>query len=116
MAVEPRPWPSSERPVIRAHPHHVRKGEGPRPDIDKESTRVNERITRRRAAGVASMAALLLAIAVPASAHVFIVESDVVGGGDGTETTLRVPHGCDGAATDTLEVKTPPVSPASSRS
>ena len=25
----------------------------------------------------------------------------------GTEITLRVPHGCDGAATDTLEVKIP---------
>ena len=67
-----------------------------------------DRITRRRVAGVASMTALLLAIAVPASAHVFIVDgSAVVGGGYGTEITIRVPHGCDGAATTALEVQIP---------
>ena len=68
---------------------------------------MNERITRRRAAGIASLTALLLAIAVPASAHVFIVEPEVVGGGFGTEVTIRVPHGCDGAATTALEVQIP---------
>ena len=50
---------------------------------------------------------MLLAIAVPASAHVFVVESEVVGGGYGTEITIRVPHGCDGAATTALEVQIP---------
>jgi periplasmic copper chaperone A len=75
---------------------------------DKESHPVIDRITRRRTAGVASMTALLLAIAVPASAHVFITDgSAIVGGGYGTEITIRVPHGCDGAATDSLEVQIP---------
>jgi periplasmic copper chaperone A len=68
---------------------------------------VNQLLARRRIAGVASTTALLLAIAVPASAHVFIVESDVVRGGFGTEITIRVPHGCDGAATTALAVQIP---------
>jgi len=68
---------------------------------------VSERITRRRVAGVISMTALLVAIAAPASAHVFVVESNVVGGGYGTEITIRVPHGCNGASTTALEVKIP---------
>ena len=68
---------------------------------------MSERITRRRVAGVISMTALLVAIAAPASAHVFVVESNVVGGGYGTEITIRVPHGCNGASTTALEVKIP---------
>ena len=66
-----------------------------------------DHFTRRRVAGVVSMTALMLAIAVPASAHVFVVEDQVVGGGYGTEITIRVPHGCDGAATTALEVQIP---------
>lgn len=68
---------------------------------------MKEGITRRRGAGVVSMTALLVAVAVPASAHVFVVESQIVGGGFGTEITIRVPHGCDGAATTSLEVQIP---------
>jgi uncharacterized protein YcnI len=68
---------------------------------------VKERITRRRVAGFASTTALLMAIAVPASAHVYVVETQVVGGGYGTDVTVRVPHGCEGAATTALEVQIP---------
>ena len=67
---------------------------------------MKELIARRRVAGVVSMAALLLAVAGPASAHVYLVESNVIGG-EATEITIRVPHGCDGAATDALEVQIP---------
>ena len=31
----------------------------------------------------------------------------VPGGGHGTQITFRVPHGCDGVATDTIEVQIP---------
>jgi len=68
---------------------------------------VIDHITRRRVAGVASMTALLLAIAVPASAHVFVVQTEVVGGGFGSEITIRVPHGCNGDATTALAVQIP---------
>ena len=69
---------------------------------------MDHRTMRRRVAGVASTTAVLLAIAIPAAAHVDIVDGGaVVGGGHGTQITFRVPHGCDGAATDTLEVKIP---------
>ncbi len=65
-------------------------------------------MNRRRSTGVAATTALLMAIAVPASAHVEIIDgSAVVGGGEGTQITFRVPHGCAGAATDTIEVKIP---------
>ena len=65
-------------------------------------------MTRRRLAGVASTTAFLMAIAVPASAHIEIIDGGAVeGGGHGTQITLRVPHGCEGVATDTLEVKIP---------
>ncbi len=65
-------------------------------------------ISRRRIAGVATATTLLLAVAVPASAHVDITDGDaVIGGGSGTEISIRVPHGCDGAATTALEVQIP---------
>lgn len=55
-----------------------------------------------------SGAALLFLMAAPASAHVGIIDGSAVpGGGHGTQITLRVPHGCDGAPTDTLEVQVP---------
>jgi uncharacterized protein YcnI len=55
-----------------------------------------------------SGATLLLAMSVPVSAHVSIIDGSAVhGGGHGTQITLRVPHGCDGAATDTVEVRIP---------
>jgi periplasmic copper chaperone A len=62
----------------------------------------------RRLVGAASGATLLLAMAVPTSAHVFISDgATVAGGGFGTEFALMVPHGCDGAATTALEVQIP---------
>lgn len=62
----------------------------------------------RRLLGALSGATLSLAIAAPASAHVGIVDGDAVhGGGHGSVITLRVGHGCDGAATDTIEVRIP---------
>ncbi|MBX3028952.1 MAG: YcnI family protein [Chloroflexi bacterium] len=62
----------------------------------------------RRLMGATLGAALLLTLAVPASAHVSIIDgSAVVGGGHGTQITFRVPHGCAGAPTDTIEVLIP---------
>ncbi len=62
----------------------------------------------RRLAGALSGTTLMLALAAPASAHVSIIDgAAVVGGGHGTEITFRVPHGCDGAPTDTLELLIP---------
>jgi len=55
-----------------------------------------------------SGATLLVAVAVPASAHVFVSDgTTVTGGGYGTEFALMVPHGCEGAATTALEVQIP---------
>ncbi len=62
----------------------------------------------RRLLGALSGASLSLAIAMPASAHVGIIDGAAVhGGGHGSVITLRVGHGCDGAATDTVEVLIP---------
>lgn len=62
----------------------------------------------RRLLGAMSGTALLFAMAAPASAHITIIDgSAVVGGGYGTEITFRVPHGCAGAATDSLELQIP---------
>jgi uncharacterized protein YcnI len=62
----------------------------------------------RRLGGVISGIALLLTMAAPASAHISIIDgSAVVGGGFGTEITFRVPHGCAGAPTDTIELLIP---------
>jgi uncharacterized protein YcnI len=50
----------------------------------------------------------MLAVALPASAHVSIVDgASVPGGGHGTQITFRIGHGCDGAPTDTLTVRIP---------
>jgi uncharacterized protein YcnI len=65
-------------------------------------------IRSRRLAGAVVGAALLSALAVPVSAHVSIIDGSAVhGGGHGTQITFRVPHGCDGAASDTVEVQVP---------
>jgi uncharacterized protein YcnI len=62
----------------------------------------------RRLAGAITGGALLTALAAPVSAHVDIIDGSAVhGGGHGTQITFRVPHGCDGAPTDTLEVQVP---------
>jgi len=95
--------------VIRARDAVVRSRAAPAPaTTDKESHLVNSNITRRRVAGVAAMTAFMLAVAVPASAHITIPDGGAVaGGGHGTVITLRVPHGCDGAPTDTIELQIP---------
>lgn len=64
--------------------------------------------TPRRILAAASGATLLVAMAAPASAHVGIIDGAAVhGGGHGTVITLRVGHGCDGAATDAIEIRIP---------
>jgi uncharacterized protein YcnI len=69
---------------------------------------MHRHLSRRPMAGALISTALVLSTALPASAHVAIIDgAAVVGGGFGTEITFRVPHGCDGAATDTLEVQVP---------
>jgi len=62
----------------------------------------------RRLGSALAGATLLLAMAVPASAHVSIIDgSAIVGGGYGTQITFRVPHGCDGADTTGLALQIP---------
>lgn len=62
----------------------------------------------RRLLASVTGATLLTAMAVPASAHVGIIDGDAVhGGGHGTVITLRIGHGCEGAPTDTIEVLIP---------
>jgi len=68
---------------------------------------MNRNLSRRLTFALTS-AALLLTVAAPASAHVGIIDGDaVIGGGHGSVITLRVPHGCDGSPTDTVEVLIP---------
>jgi uncharacterized protein YcnI len=61
----------------------------------------------RRLAGAITGATLMLVVALPVSAHITTLQTEVPGGGFGTEITFRVPHGCDGAATDTIELQIP---------
>ena len=62
----------------------------------------------RRLAGAITGATLMLAVALPASAHTTIIDGAAVpGGGHGTQISFRVGHGCDGAPTDTIEVQIP---------
>jgi len=62
----------------------------------------------RRLVGAITGAALLSTLAVPASAHVDIIDGSAVpGGGHGTQITFRVPHGCDGVETDTILIQIP---------
>jgi uncharacterized protein YcnI len=69
-------------------------------------------ISRTRPGAALLGAALLgaavaaLALAVPASAHITIPEGEVPSGGSAV-IHLRVPHGCEGAPTDTVEVRIP---------
>jgi len=60
-----------------------------------------------RAAAVLSVALLTLAIAAPALGHVTVPDGAAVPSGSSSVIHLRVPHGCDGAATDTIEVQLP---------
>lgn len=62
----------------------------------------------RRFAGALTGATLMLATALPASAHVTIIDGvNVPSGGHGTQISFRVGHGCDGAPTDTIEIQVP---------
>ncbi|MGZ9809852.1 copper chaperone PCu(A)C [Pseudoroseicyclus sp. H15] len=54
----------------------------------------------------AAVAALSLSFAGPAAAHVTLAASEAPAGAT-YMATLRVPHGCDGAATDTVRVTLP---------
>lgn len=60
----------------------------------------------RRGAALLTAAVATLAVALPASAHITIPEGSVPSGGSAV-IHLRVPHGCDGAPTDTIEVQLP---------
>jgi uncharacterized protein YcnI len=64
-------------------------------------------LTRRRMAGVVSTATLLMAIAVPASAHITVPDGLAIPAGSTTVIHFQVPHGCAGAPTDKLALKIP---------
>jgi uncharacterized protein YcnI len=49
----------------------------------------------------------LLAVSAPASAHVTIPDGSQIPAGSTSTIHLRVPHGCQGEPTDTLEVQLP---------
>jgi uncharacterized protein YcnI len=62
----------------------------------------------RRLGGALTGAVLMLTVALPASAHVSIIDGvSVPSGGHGTQISFRVGHGCDGAPTDTIEIQVP---------
>lgn len=62
---------------------------------------------RTRLAAVAALtAALIMAVAAPAFAHVTAV-ADTTASGAYAKITLRVPHGCDGAPTNAVRVQIP---------
>jgi uncharacterized protein YcnI len=50
---------------------------------------------------------LTIAAAAPALGHVTIPDGGAIPSGSSSVIHLRVPHGCEGAATDTLEVRLP---------
>jgi uncharacterized protein YcnI len=62
---------------------------------------------RRTALGAGVTTALLIAGAMPASAHITIPDGQAIVAGSTAVISLRVPHGCAGAPTDTIEVKIP---------
>ena len=65
-------------------------------------------IRSRRLAGAITGATLMLTMALPASAHVAIIDGESVpSGGHGTQISFRVGHGCDGAATDSVMIQIP---------
>ena len=60
----------------------------------------------RRGAAVLSAALMTLAVAAPAMAHVSVPEGEVHSGSTAV-IHFRVPHGCDEANTDTIELQLP---------
>ena len=71
------------------------------------SSFIPARAAARAAVALSLVALSLVALAVPASAHVTIPEGTVEGGGEGAVIHLRVPHGCEGQPTDSVEVQIP---------
>lgn len=66
------------------------------------------RMPARVAGSVLISVITLLALALPAAAHVFVADgSSVPAGGDGAVIHFRVPHGCDGQATTAVSVQLP---------
>lgn len=60
-----------------------------------------------RVGAVLSAAIATLVVALPASAHVSVPDGAAVPSGSSSVIHFRVPHGCDGAATDTVEIQLP---------
>jgi uncharacterized protein YcnI len=60
----------------------------------------------RRGGALLCAVVATLAVALPAAAHITIPEGEVPSGGSSV-IHFRVPHGCEGAATDTVEVQLP---------
>ena len=68
---------------------------------------MNQTIARRAASALAVLA-LLLVSAMPVAAHATVPDgSDIPQGGDGAVIHVRIPHGCNGAQTDTVSVQLP---------
>jgi uncharacterized protein YcnI len=63
-------------------------------------------LRNRRSVALLAAAVATVAVALPAAAHITIPESGVPAGGSAV-IHFRVPHGCEGAATDTIEVQLP---------
>jgi periplasmic copper chaperone A len=61
----------------------------------------------RRALLAGALLTIVVAAPAPALGHVTIPDGAAVPSGSSSVIHLRVPHGCEGAATDTLEVQLP---------
>jgi periplasmic copper chaperone A len=61
---------------------------------------------RRRTAAL-SATLLTLVVAAPVLGHVSVPDGSAIPSGSTSIIHFRVPHGCDGAATDTIELKLP---------
>ena len=67
-----------------------------------------KKLMARRMASAAAVFVLLLVAALPVGAHATFPDgSDIPQGGDGAVIHIRVPHGCNGAPTDTVSVQLP---------
>jgi periplasmic copper chaperone A len=67
---------------------------------------MSSRTLRRLAVGALTGAAALALVAGPAAAHVTVSPPEAPAGGY-TKLDVRVPHGCDGAATEVVRVQIP---------
>jgi uncharacterized protein YcnI len=64
-------------------------------------------IRTRSPVALACGASLVFAVVTPVTAHVEIPDGEAVPAGASAEIHLHVPHGCEGQATDTVEVQLP---------